>query len=67
MALHNFIRESAMADVDFDMCNRDENYVPMPVPSSSQISEANNYLGDKEEDMNALHDNLATALFTMRG
>jgi len=67
MALHNFIRESAMADADFDMCDRDENYVPMPVPSSSQRSEANNYLCDEEGDMNAFCDNLATALFAMRG
>ena len=26
MALHNFIRESAMRDADFDMCDSDENY-----------------------------------------
>ncbi|WVZ58991.1 hypothetical protein U9M48_009201, partial [Paspalum notatum var. saurae] len=28
MALHNFIRESALVDMDFEMCDRDENYVP---------------------------------------
>jgi hypothetical protein len=27
MALLNFIRKSAMVDVDFDLCDRGENYV----------------------------------------
>jgi len=35
MAVHNFIRESALADTDFDMCDQDENYVPMAEASSS--------------------------------
>lgn len=29
MAIHNFIRESKLADRDFDSCDADENYVPM--------------------------------------
>jgi hypothetical protein len=28
MAIYNFIRESALPDVDFDRCDHDENYVP---------------------------------------
>jgi hypothetical protein len=28
IAIHNFIRESAMEDDDFDVCDHDENYVP---------------------------------------
>ena len=27
MTLHNFIRESAMADADFEMCDNDEKYI----------------------------------------
>ena len=27
MILHNFIRESAMADADFEMCDNDENHI----------------------------------------
>jgi hypothetical protein len=29
MALHNFIRESVMHDMDFDICDHDDNYMPM--------------------------------------
>jgi hypothetical protein len=27
MTLHNFIRESAMADADFETCDHDENHI----------------------------------------
>ena len=37
MALHNFIRESRIADKDFDHCDHDENYVP-PEASTSNTS-----------------------------
>jgi hypothetical protein len=30
MALHNFIRDSAMRDKDFDKCDEDESYMPIP-------------------------------------
>lgn len=66
MALHNFIRESAMADADFDMCDRDENYMPISTACSSQQSGANSQLADEDEDMNVFRDNLANALFAMR-
>lgn len=36
MALHNFIRASALSDEEFDRCDLDENYVPPARPSSSQ-------------------------------
>jgi hypothetical protein len=29
MTLHNFIRESAIADTDFERCDNDENYMPI--------------------------------------
>jgi len=29
MAVHNFIRESKISDTDFDLCDQDENYVPL--------------------------------------
>ena len=35
MALHSFIRESRIADREFDACDADENYMPMPSSSAS--------------------------------
>jgi len=61
MALHNFIRESAMADADFERCDNDENFMPIPTVSSSQEN------GDEEQGMNEFRDSIATALFNMRG
>jgi hypothetical protein len=31
MALHNFIRDSSLADKEFDRCDEDEDYMPMPL------------------------------------
>jgi hypothetical protein len=46
MALHNFIRESSMADADFERCDNDENFMPIPIVCSSQEN------GDEEQGMN---------------
>jgi len=35
MALHSFIQESRIADREFDACDADENYNPMPSSSAS--------------------------------
>ncbi|XP_072148472.1 protein ALP1-like [Setaria viridis] len=59
MALHNFIRESNMRDQDFDMCDQDEEYMPMPTTAASQASGATNLLGDEDIDMNAFRDAIA--------
>ena len=64
MALHNFIRESAMPDVDFDMCDGDENY--MPTPSVSQHRGGSEHHGVEDHNMNGFRDSLADALFAMR-
>jgi hypothetical protein len=61
MALHNFIRESAMADEDSERCDNDENFMQIPPVCSSQEN------GDDEQGMNEFRDNIATALFNMRG
>lgn len=66
MALHNFIQKSAMTDVDFDMCDRDENYIPIATSASSEQSGGNYQLEDEDEDMNMFKENLADALFSMR-
>jgi hypothetical protein len=35
IALYNLIRESAMTDADFEMCDNDENYMSMTTDSST--------------------------------
>ena len=62
MALHNFIRESKITDIDFDMCDHDENYVPLAVPRSQGI-------GTNESDstvMNQLRDWVADGLWSLK-
>jgi hypothetical protein len=61
MPLHNFIRESAMVDADFEMCDDDENNIP--------IQNNNLFEEDCEEaqGMNIFRDNIANVLFIMRG
>jgi hypothetical protein len=53
MALNNFIRESAIADADFERCDNDENYMPIPRVYSSQEN------GDEEQGMNEFCDSIA--------
>jgi hypothetical protein len=60
MALHNFIRDSKIADELFDQCDRDEDY--MPIPSTHNASG----LGDEEGAMNDFRDQIANALFARR-
>ena len=67
MALHNFIRNSALRDEDFDMCDQDENYILNIGQQSSSQGGGSNALGDEDGDMNVFHDNIINALFSMRG
>jgi hypothetical protein len=64
MALHNFIRESAMMDDDFDMCDHDENYIPLSGASSSQGNRDNPRDGDEDQNMNQFRDWIADGLFS---
>lgn len=66
MALHNFIRESAIADADFDRCDRDENYMPMTEEPSSEPRGGNRHGGGEDHNMNTFRDNIANALFARR-
>lgn len=66
MALHNFIRESAMPDMDFDICDHDDNYMPMEAPISSHSRGRSDQLGDEDHNMNLFRDNLADALLAMQ-
>lgn len=64
MALHNFIRESAMSDADFDMVDANENFVDPSVPLSSQENNATNEQTDDDNYMNQLRDWIADGLFS---
>jgi hypothetical protein len=66
MALHNFIRESVMPDMDFDICDHDDNYMSMEVPNSSHRRGRSDQLGDEDHNMNLFRDNLADALLAMQ-
>lgn len=61
MALHNIIWDSKLSDEEFDRCDNDENY--MPIPSSQGNA---SQLGDEEGDTNIFCDNIADALFDRR-
>jgi hypothetical protein len=63
MALHNFIRESAVADEDFDKCDCDENYVPKPKVSSSHGNIGNTRDEDEHQNMNQFRDWITDGLF----
>ena len=60
MTLHNFIRDSKLADELFDRCDQDEDY--MPILSTRHASG----LGDEEGAMNNFQDQIANALFARR-
>jgi hypothetical protein len=68
MILHNFIRDSALRDEEFDKCDEDEEYMPdneddegqeETQPSDDDIPEEAN-----EVTMNTIRDNIANALVT---
>jgi hypothetical protein len=65
MGLHNFIRDSALRDEEFDKCDEDEEYMPdneddegqeEAQPSDDDVPKAN------EVTMNTIRDNIANAL-----
>jgi hypothetical protein len=59
MAIHNFIRESALPDTEFDMCDQDENYVPMAEARRRRSIRP----GDEDPCMNLFRDWIADGLF----
>ena len=65
MALHNFIKNSAMADEDFDRCDQDKNYVPLAeASSSSQRNRGSTREGEEYHNMNPFRDSIADGLFS---
>ena len=70
MAIHNFIRENALPDVDFDRCDHDENCVPEVEGASSsqangrQRNRASNRQVDEDQNMNQFRDWIANGLLS---
>jgi len=64
MALHNFIRQSGMMDDLFDLCDQDENYIPIEEGISTQATRGTTRFGDEDENMNQFRDWIANGLFT---
>ena len=67
LALHNFIRDSHLFDLDFYRCDSDENYMPPGHVVSTQRGNNDNDLGEDHVSMNNIRDNIANALFASRG
>jgi hypothetical protein len=63
MALHNFFRDSFMSDDDFNLCDQDENYVPLSGASSSQLGTSTARKGGEHKTMNEFRDWIANGLF----
>lgn len=65
MALHNFIRENSTIDDDFDLCDDDENYVPITSegPSTQGTNELTTTTVDEDINMNHFRDSIADGLF----
>nr|XP_025877424.1 uncharacterized protein LOC107277889 isoform X1 [Oryza sativa Japonica Group]XP_025877425.1 uncharacterized protein LOC107277889 isoform X1 [Oryza sativa Japonica Group] len=64
IALHYFIRDSQMADTEFDNCDHDENYDPLG-GTSSPSSEPTNELDSRV--MNQFRDWIADGLWYLKG
>jgi hypothetical protein len=58
MALHNFIRESAMLDYDFNMCDHDEYYVPPSAAPSPQQNRDSTIDTDEDRNMDEFRDRM---------
>jgi hypothetical protein len=62
MALHNFIRESALEDELCDKCDEDEDFVP----SVDRLTTPQLFMpGMEEGDMTKFRDGIADALMAM--
>ena len=67
IALHNFIRDSALSDELFQMCDEDEEYMPEVDSSSSEEEVHNSGPSSDDVDMCAFRDFIANSLMADRG
>jgi len=48
----------------FDLCDQDENYIPIEEGTSTQATRGTTRFGDEDENMNQFRDWIANGLFT---
>ena len=63
MALHNFIRDSALYDYHFACCDGDDDYLP---PGHVVNTGGGNYVGGGNTTMDLIRDNIADAVMAAR-
>jgi hypothetical protein len=69
MALHNFIRDSALRDIAFERCDENEDYMPVDEDDNDdqpavQVQGDEDVVTEEENEisMNTIRDNIANAL-----
>ena len=66
MTLHNFIRDSALKDDEFDKCDEDEDYMPENENNNDgqQVGSHGDDIPEEENEvsMNNIRDNIANGL-----
>jgi hypothetical protein len=67
MALHNFICDSKLHDIEFHRCDVDEEYLAHPSNDAAPTQVDDVPHGENEETMNTIHIAIADALFSARG
>jgi hypothetical protein len=66
MALHNFIHDSKLHDIEFHRCDVDEEYLAHPSNATAPTQGDDVPHGKNEETMNTIHIAIADALFSAR-
>jgi hypothetical protein len=69
MALHNFIKDSAIADRDFELVDEDKKFIPMIEASTDyggEIAQDGDKILQEDINMNLLRDEIANRLFSRR-
>jgi hypothetical protein len=69
MVLHNFIRDSTLADRDFKLVDEDENFIPMikaSIDDGDKIAQDGDEILQEDINMNSLRDKIANGLFSRR-
>lgn len=67
LALHNFIRDSNLHDMEFDRCDADEEYLLEQTSATAQTQGDESPDVENEDTMNTIRNRIADALVSARG